>query len=1317
MCFRWSYLAEISLFLEDKEESDVTYCHCTRAFLDDNELYKLGVYGKPVDSSDDEVTKEGSETILVNTEDYKNEQADEEDDKLQNQTEAVEKNTLDVGEGTSEERNEAEITLPEVVDEQPGVVNINIEEAEEADAEEEEDGLTQEELAELEMMKQMGLPTAFKSAEKMSKNNGGRTHKRNKREKIYGEKYEYSTEDYGAGGSSSQDHCIDGEAEGEEYSLAREQSIYCEQSETFFSVEEEEGLAINHLSMMNFDVVWEDYWGKYGEYLVWEGWVSKYPDQIDFDKIKAVPAIVEVEVESDIIDNGMHYGVSLAGAEEDGLCPPKSDVKDNVDTDGLSTVNKEPRDSCIPDESSPDSAIRNFALPGIIEAHVNDLSGNELGTKSNDKCVSEVETNVGREAFSRTLENYNNERINNSCRYESGESKVDKKCHDEEIRNDCYDHKHCDETDKNCSRNICNVKSSISQTDISTGDSLRQISEAYQLPSTDPSYDYTHCSDSSEKAPISGIHLCDDKQKGHGLVSNSYFCIDEQIHISKTNISEKNYSSPNFMSISKANIIGQLQNRLEAGVDSFGTIRENKEKEDDAGNKTDVVDMMHTYAASVTVSHGESGPVATAVDLGDGGPPDGHISNEIIEHDTPQEGENFDRVWESLWNEHYTETYWYYYNQLKEKFYKMRQQSDSEATGANQGDTLAVKEDTGMSGAYQGEIFRVEEANELYEHKAVTQPLESQQEFNRGKEDVKFSRAVNGESKEMTSDNLEDSVCEGIYLDDRNGQGDIEPQDGPGRKRSKGQSSNTENDKGDSIPLRTGTGQEVMSSTSGGQQSISIGGGGDEDPPEERLITLPSSHETGEDVQEKKKRKTDATDALHMMGYCFQTEIGTGSVIQNSSSKRTSLQGGHVIYKERNIKKSSKQLNMGKRPIHIKFDEDGNPLEAKPSKSLRKVKHFLQKIKASDSCESVSEEYNRPLISRLDNVLKSTQDINISEESSSDEDCLQGNEQIDIDNTEDHGKLTGDNVCNSECIRSNQICEVLQSPCLSEEHECIHLISSKNDKKPEHINEEESQMSKFYENESDMNIDASVQIDSKYQSILAKDGKKKKKKRRRKLMPIPPEIEADSELKKYWAQRYRLFSKFDEGIMMDKEGWFSVTPEKIAEHIAERCQCDVVLDAFCGVGGNAIQFAFTCERVIAVDIDPVKLEYARHNAEVYGVADRIEFILGDFLALAPTLKADVVFLSPPWGGPQYLDAEVFNIYTMIQPNCCQIFELAKTVSKNIALFVPRNADVDQLVSLAGPGGKVEIEQNFLNKKLKTITAFYGELVLDVADEM
>lgn len=62
-------------------------------------------------------------------------------------------------------------------------------------------------------------------------------------------------------------------------------------------------------------------------------------------------------------------------------------------------------------------------------------------------------------------------------------------------------------------------------------------------------------------------------------------------------------------------------------------------------------------------------------------------------------------------------------------------------------------------------------------------------------------------------------------------------------------------------------------------------------------------------------------------------------------------------------------------------------------------------------------------------------------------------------------------------------------------------------------------------------------------------------------------------VEKYWAQRYNLFSRYDDGIKMDEEGWFSVTPEAIAIRQAERSGGGLVIDCFAGVGGNAIQFA------------------------------------------------------------------------------------------------------------------------------------------------
>lgn len=55
--------------------------------------------------------------------------------------------------------------------------------------------------------------------------------------------------------------------------------------------------------------------------------------------------------------------------------------------------------------------------------------------------------------------------------------------------------------------------------------------------------------------------------------------------------------------------------------------------------------------------------------------------------------------------------------------------------------------------------------------------------------------------------------------------------------------------------------------------------------------------------------------------------------------------------------------------------------------------------------------------------------------------------------------------------------------------------------------------------------------------MLMKDGKKPKKKRKSKQgrkQPVPTEMAAEPELAKYWAQRYRLFSRYDEGIKLDK---------------------------------------------------------------------------------------------------------------------------------------------------------------------------------------
>jgi trimethylguanosine synthase len=102
-------------------------------------------------------------------------------------------------------------------------------------------------------------------------------------------------------------------------------------------------------------------------------------------------------------------------------------------------------------------------------------------------------------------------------------------------------------------------------------------------------------------------------------------------------------------------------------------------------------------------------------------------------------------------------------------------------------------------------------------------------------------------------------------------------------------------------------------------------------------------------------------------------------------------------------------------------------------------------------------------------------------------------------------------------------------------------------------------------------------------------------------------------------------------------------------------------------------------------------------------------LLGDFLKLAPTLTADIVYLSPPWGGPSYGTIDLFDLEKNIELNGYRIFEVAKQITSNIVYFLPRNVNVEQVVSLMDDKSPLELEQNFLNNRLKTVTAYFGDL--------
>eukprot|EP00834_Sanchytrium_tribonematis_P005193 NODE_299_length_10456_cov_1.003669.p4 type:complete len:239 gc:universal NODE_299_length_10456_cov_1.003669:162-878(+) len=218
------------------------------------------------------------------------------------------------------------------------------------------------------------------------------------------------------------------------------------------------------------------------------------------------------------------------------------------------------------------------------------------------------------------------------------------------------------------------------------------------------------------------------------------------------------------------------------------------------------------------------------------------------------------------------------------------------------------------------------------------------------------------------------------------------------------------------------------------------------------------------------------------------------------------------------------------------------------------------------------------------------------------------------------------------------------------------------------------------------------------------------------ITTVSNEIELSRELRSYWVKRNEYFPNFDEmGYLTDEEGLYSITPYKAANTIASRFKSyQTVVDAFCGIGGNTIAFAKleNIKKVIAIEIDPTRIEIAKYNAKVAGVYDKIQFICGDALLEIPKLSIDAafaIFCSPAWNFEHYKkNTEVYSLNDTT-PNSFEVFAICKSKTPNIALMLPRHTELKDLQSFQ----EIFEIQHFKRKQTKSVQfvcVYYGKLI-------
>ncbi|XP_046472415.1 trimethylguanosine synthase isoform X1 [Neodiprion pinetum] len=682
--------------------------------------------------------------------------------------------------------------------------------------------------------------------------------------------------------------------------------------------------------------------------------------------------------------------------------------------------------------------------------------------------------------------------------------------------------------------------------------------------------------------------------------------------------------------------------------------------------------------------------------------------------------EDADRYWQQLWKEHFQEQYWQQCKLFVER-YDQQLALHIEINVHPEGNDRSV--DTTNVDKRYANTSEIEDLGNEREEKQNCD-AQRQEEFIQAKESKDINEKlypnaienkVNSRKKKMIMESV-GTLMQNLtmHCDETQPANDGDAQDNSTTKGSDHSQSTLVNSDVSSTTLQSTPPADIL-------RGLSSASDGDR-PNDEKPTTLKRCHEADND--EYSEGLETVKKAFSLMGYTF-----------NNDQRQTKLQG-EVVYRKRNIRLQNRQLKIKfnrSRPVnkHTYFDDNGEEV----TNTLDKTSQNLAYLPTKTTAEPVLKTNDRGSYTTLFT-------------SSSDEECDQKfasklpvkrllfnkpstssiDSKIDIDD-QIVGTLDQNTTESCEKILPNS--ETVEYAELVKEYDVNNLANAGEIQQSNHEgydsiketdNVEDAAPTKDYNEDKNLSKNVSMDVDAKFQDdvfeekftdddIAKRIQKKKKRKQNKRNICLPPEVAGDRTLMKYWVKRYRLFTKFDQGIKLDSESWFSVTPEKIAQHIAERCRCDTIIDAFCGAGGNAIQFALTCERVIAIDIDPVKIQLARHNAIIYGVEKRIEFIVGDYLQLAPKLFADVVFLSPPWGGPKYLMDETFDIEKILAPlGGTALYNTSKSITEHVAYFLPKNVDTMQLAMLAGPGGAVEMEQNFLDKQLIALTAYYGELI-------
>jgi predicted RNA methylase len=166
-------------------------------------------------------------------------------------------------------------------------------------------------------------------------------------------------------------------------------------------------------------------------------------------------------------------------------------------------------------------------------------------------------------------------------------------------------------------------------------------------------------------------------------------------------------------------------------------------------------------------------------------------------------------------------------------------------------------------------------------------------------------------------------------------------------------------------------------------------------------------------------------------------------------------------------------------------------------------------------------------------------------------------------------------------------------------------------------------------------------------------------------------------------KKLQLFGSDKKDLKITNIGMYSITDPQTAQRISDTIKKILktnkltITDATANNGGNTINFAKNFKFVNSVEIVSDHCKVLENNIKAFNL-ENVKIYCDDFISIKDSLTNDVIFIDPPWGGPDYIKHEHLELEVGSYKLANLVNELLKSNAKLIVIKVPRNYDFDNL---------------------------------------